>query len=92
MSIPVFDADVLALQGWINRKGIIPPGGQAELRAAVGRVLDKLANQTETITQLLAETDAKESEIQRLWKLRLGILPPRKGMSPMHIQAQGEGE
>jgi hypothetical protein len=42
-NVPEFDADELALQGWINREGIIPPSGQQELRESVGRVLDKLS-------------------------------------------------
>jgi hypothetical protein len=48
----IYDGDVLALQGWINREGIIPPSGQAELREAVGRVLRKLADAQSTIDKL----------------------------------------
>lgn len=39
----VFDGDILALRGWINREGVIPLSGQAELREAVSRVLCKLS-------------------------------------------------
>ncbi len=46
------DRDVLALRGWINLEGIIPPSGQVELRASVQRILEKLQDAQATVSKL----------------------------------------
>ena len=52
MDEPVFDGDVLVLQGWIDREGIIPPLRQHGLRETVSRVLLKVSKQQKEIERL----------------------------------------
>ena len=64
---PEFDADVLALQGWINRAGLIPLSEQWRLREAVGRVLDKYEKLREELAEAREALMASRNEAFRLY-------------------------